>query len=97
MHYSWGLGQMSNHKAEANGLLLGLRIIREEKINNEIIFGDSSLIIHAMVSGTLPKNVALSQVLYRAKNLVKKIGVVDFYHILRENNKNADSQANEGA
>ena len=48
-----------------------------------------------MVSKTPPKNATLNQILHRAKNLENHIGMVDFYHILRANNKQADSQANE--
>ena len=89
------MGEMSNNKVEAYGLLLGLKILRDKKISNTIIFGDSSIIIQAMVSGNLPKNVALSQILHRSKHLERQIGGIDYYYILRIKNKQADSQANE--
>ena len=71
--YNWGLGQISNNNAEAHGLLLGLKILRDRKINNAIIFGDSSLIIQAMVRKTPPKNATLNQILHREIFLAKHI------------------------
>ena len=87
---------MSNNKAKAYGLILGLKILRDRKINNAIIFGDSSLIIQVMVSKSPPKNLALNQILHRAKNLATHIGKIEYYHILREKNEKADLQENEG-
>ena len=64
-------------------------------MHNPIIFGDSSIIIHAMVSGNRPKNAALCQIFSRVDKYGMQVGGNEYYHILRNNNKLADSQKNE--
>ena len=87
---------MKNNKVEAYGLLLGHKIVKEKKINDVVVFGDSSLTIHEMISKTLPKNVGLNQILKRAQKIENHIANIDYYHIMRKNNKKADEQENEG-
>lgn len=43
--YHWGLGKASNSKVEAYALLQGLQIIKLFKFKNEMVFGDSLIII----------------------------------------------------
>ena len=88
---------MTNNKAEAYGLLLGLKILREKKIKEVIVFGNLSIIIKAMASNSLPKIVGLNQILSRAQKIANQIGNIEFFHILRKNNKMADEQAKMGA
>lgn len=48
--YGWGLGETSNNKAEAYGLLIGTKILKEKEIKDPIIMGDSTIIIEAMIN-----------------------------------------------
>ena len=50
--YVWGLGIMSNNKAEVLALWQGLRQAQERNIDSLVVFGDSKLIIQALS----PKN-----------------------------------------
>ncbi len=92
--YEWGLEENSNNRAGAYGLLLGTTILKQRKMLNPIILGDSSIIIQAMVERSTPTNKALIQIIKRIRKKLINMGKVSFKHILRENNKIADIQAN---
>lgn len=62
---------MYNNIVEAYGLLLGVKILKERRIMNPIIIGDSSIIIQAMVNGNSLKNVALHHILERINQYAK--------------------------
>lgn len=92
--YEWGLEENSNNRAEAYGFFLGTEILKQRKMLNPLILGDSAIIIQAMVGRSNPTNKALSQIIRRIKKNLINMGKVSFKHILRENNKIADTQAN---
>ena len=49
---SWSIGFGTNNQAEAYGSLMGLKQIQTLMVNKELIFGDSRLIIQAMIVPT---------------------------------------------
>eukprot|EP00253_Pinus_taeda_P031912 PITA_31912 len=92
--YEWGLGVMSNNKAEAYSLLLGSSIARKMGLQNLLILGDSAIIIASMTLGREFRQIALNRIKGRIIENIRNITGVSFKHILRENNKVADEQAN---
>eukprot|EP00253_Pinus_taeda_P016469 PITA_16469 len=95
--YEWGLGIMSNNRAEAYSLLLGTSILRRLGLQNPLIMGDSAIIIAAMVSGREFKQIALNNIKSRIIDNLRDIEGTTFKHVLRSNNKEADKQANKAA
>jgi len=49
VHYTWGLGKVSNNLAEAYFVWCGLSIAKGESIQSLTIFGDSMLVIKVMI------------------------------------------------
>eukprot|EP00253_Pinus_taeda_P032878 PITA_32878 len=88
--YEWGLGTMSNNKAEAYSLLLGTSIAKNLGIQNLLVMGDSAIIIAAMNSGNDFKQIALNRIKGRIMDQVRCFNKVTFKHILRGNNVEAD-------
>eukprot|EP00253_Pinus_taeda_P013290 PITA_13290 len=95
--YEWGLGTMSNNKAEAYSLLLGTSIAKNLDIQNLLVLGDSAIIIAAMNSGNDFKQIALNRIKGRIMDQIRCFNKVTFKHILRGNNVEADEQANNAA
>eukprot|EP00253_Pinus_taeda_P035640 PITA_35640 len=93
--YEWGLGSMSNNKAEAYSLLLGTSIARNLGLQNPLIMGDSAIIIEAMTSGKDFKQMALNSIKGRIMETIRSFSEVTFKQILRGNNMEADEQANK--
>ena len=60
-----GLGIMSNNMAEALALWKGLKLAHERNLNSLVVFGDSKLILHSMVSKTLPSNIFLAAIIIK--------------------------------
>eukprot|EP00253_Pinus_taeda_P019866 PITA_19866 len=95
--YEWGLGIMSNNKAEAYSLLLGTSIARKLGLQNLLILGDSAIIIASMSLGKDFRQIALNRIRDRITENTRNIRGVSFKHILRGNNKEADEQANKAS
>jgi len=92
--YEWGLEENSNNRVEAYGLLLGTSILKQRKMQNPVILGDSTFIIQAMAERSTPTNNALSQIIRRIRKNLVNMGKVSFKHILVENNKTTNIQGN---
>ena len=48
-----------------------------------------------MVSNSLPKKAGLNKILSRAQKITSQIGNIEYFQILRKNNKLEDEQANK--
>eukprot|EP00253_Pinus_taeda_P002659 PITA_02659 len=92
--YEWGLGTMSNNKAEAYSLLLGTSIAQKLGLQNLLILGDSAIIIASMSSGKEFRQTALNRIRGKIIENTRNLREVSFKHILRGNNSEADQQAN---
>lgn len=95
--YEWGLGIMSNNRAEAYSLLLGTSILKRLGLQNPLIMGDSAIIIAAIVSGRDFKQTALNNIKTRIIDNIRDINGATLKHVLRSSNKEADEQANKAA
>jgi ribonuclease HI len=94
--FSWSLGIQSNNLAEAYGLFQGMEIAKLLNIHNLVMIGDSLIIIRYMQQGTNSFEARLSVVLDRTRHLSSSFSYLRFYHILRDNNSEADRYAIHG-
>lgn len=92
--YEWGLGHLSNNRAEALALYQGLVQLSKLGIDTAHIFGDSTVVIGLMAQNKYLPNVLLHLSISRCKNLGQSFITLTFCHILRSFNKDADLLAN---
>lgn len=93
--YEWSLGNLSNNKAEAYSLFLGLSIARKMGIRDLLVLGDSAILIAAMNSGNNFKQCALNRIRERITEQVRDMRKVSYKHVLRTHNTAADELANK--
>lgn len=93
--FTWGLGHNTSIQAEALALFQGLKQAKDLGIKEVIIIGDSQSIIKTMVENSVPSDFRFARVVARIKTLVNSFQSIKFFHVLRENNKDADSEANK--
>ena len=82
--------------AEALALWQGLRIAKEMGISKLTIIGDSRVIIYALAENLMPNNIALRHLIQKIVAQTSSFKKINFYHVLRENNSNADHETNKG-
>lgn len=80
-------------QVEALALLQGVIFLKELGIREANILGDSQVIIRAVVTNSNPTNLHLARLLTRIKSISKSLHLT-YFHVLRTNNKAADTQAN---
>lgn len=93
--YAWGVGINTNIQAEALTLLQGLKVLKTLGIKDVVVFGDSQTIIKAIVDNSSPLDLRLSRLLSRINSLTYSFQNLEFLHIKRDNNKEADAEANK--
>eukprot|EP00253_Pinus_taeda_P009858 PITA_09858 len=97
LRYHWGLGIESNNRAEALALWQGLTLALKRNIQSLTVFGDSRLIIQAMNSSSNQLQIHLGRILKKIRLMLAKFQKISFFHILRQLNSQADSEANLGS
>lgn len=95
LSYEWGLGHISNNRAEALALYHRLIQLRKLGIDSTLIFGDSVVVISSMVQNRESSNALLQQIISHCQILGQSMIGLHYYHILRCLNKNANNQANK--
>ncbi len=95
--YAWGLGHSTSTQAEALALLQGLKTLKELNIKEATVIGDSQIIINAMISNTPASDLKLARLIFRIKSLENAFQHLNYYHVLRTHNKDADNEANKAA
>jgi ribonuclease HI len=93
LDYSWGLGVESNNIAEALSLWQGLIQAQKLEIKEIMVIGDSQILIQAMVTNTLPTQMNLCHILKKIMRLSRSFQKIDFFHVLRHLNAEADQAA----
>jgi len=93
--FAWGLGSRTNNEAEWLALLQGLQLIWTKKLQKVLVFGDSRHVIYKMINGYPTGDIKCRRLYKKAQLLLSQ--QVEFYHILRQINKEADAMANVGA
>ena len=59
------------------------------------VLGDSQSIIKTMVDSASPSDLRLSRLIRRIRTLSNSFQCLNFYHVMRDNNKDADAEANK--
>jgi len=93
---SGALGTATNNVAEYNGLIAALQWAADHNITELTVKGDSLLLIEQMRGNYKVKNEGLRPLYHRAKMLVMQIGDVQFEHVPRDKNTDADRLSNVG-
>ena len=81
--------------AEAYGLWQGIKLLRKNGVDEVLVFGDSRLLIQALIRGCKGKNERNVRLINRIRAKAKLFRSIKFYHILRELNVLADLAANK--
>jgi probable phosphoglycerate mutase len=91
-----GLGIATNNVAEYNGLLAALQWAIEHGHRRVHIRADSELLVKQMRGEYRVKHPGLQPLYARARLMVMELDRVDFEHVRREFNKDADRLSNLG-
>ena len=59
---------------------------------NRVILGDPSILIQEMIKNNKLKNASLGHIINMINHQIKYLGQIDFFHILKDNNKITDIQ-----
>ena len=94
IEYEWGLGNLSNNRAEALALYQGLLQRQRLGIRTAIVIGDSAIVISLMVHNRKAPNLALQRIIDRCQAFDQQMKGNFFYHVLRSLNKEADEREN---
>jgi ribonuclease HI len=89
------LGLATNNVAEYSGLVAVLTWAAEQGLDSLHIRSDSELLVKQMRGEYRVKNAGLMPLFDTAKRLAREIGRVQFEHVRREFNTDADRLANE--
>jgi len=89
-----GLGNATNNIAEYHGLLAALTWMAEHGHRDVEIRSDSELLVRQMRGEYKIKSEGLRPLAARARLLMMELGRVDFRHVRREHNREADRLAN---
>ena len=93
--FAWGLGSRTNNEAEWMALLQGLHLTRDKNLLKVLIFGNSRHVIYKMINGYPTGDIKCRRLYKKSKLLLPQS--FEVFHILRQNNKEADIMANMGA
>jgi len=89
------LGEATNNQAEYQGLILGLTKVVELKAEEVSVFMDSELIVNQLQRKYKVKNAELANLFVKAWNITLGFEKIEFKHIVRALNKEADAEVNK--
>ena len=89
------MSKATNNQAKAFSIFQGLWIFNDKNLKNLIAIGDSSLIIKLMLKASPPSNGTLMRIITQIKREVARFENVEFYHVLRTLNHQANNLANK--
>ena len=96
VHASSGaIGRATNNVAEYEGLLAALRFALDHGCRRVSIRSDSELLVRQMLGEYRVRNAGLKALHDEARRLVSRLERVDFTHVRRAENREADRLANE--
>jgi ribonuclease HI len=89
------IGSATNNVAEYSGLVAGLRAALELHVREVEVVSDSELMVKQMRGEYRVKNEALRALFAEADRLARAIGNVEYRHVKRAHNEEADRLVNE--
>ena len=94
--YSWGIGKQTNNSAEWIALIKGLELERNIGIEELVVFGDSMTVVKEAKNLMKKRKNLVTKTHHILKCMVNKYKAINFLHLLRANNQQADIMANKG-
>ena len=91
-----GIGVATNNQAEYGAVIEGLRLAAERGAKRVLVRSDSKLLVEQLAGRFRVKNPTLQRLHEEVRALVRTFDRVDFEHVRREENADADALANEG-
>ncbi len=89
------IGSATNNVAEYSGLVAGLRKALELQVPEVEVVSDSELMVKQMRGEYRVKNEALRALFAEADRLARAVGSVQYRHVKRAHNEEADRLVNE--
>jgi ribonuclease HI len=89
------IGSATNNVAEYSGLVAGLGKALELQVPEVEVVSDSELMVKQMRGEYRVKNVALRELFAEADRLAREVGRVEYRHVRRAQNEEADRLVNE--
>jgi len=93
--YSKYIGEATNNQAEYEAVLLGLQQAKRLKAEKLDFYMDSELAVNQLNRKFKIKNADLGSLFVKAWNMMIGFKTVQFHHIPREKNKEADKLVNQ--
>ena len=88
------IGSATNNVAEYSGLVAGLRKALELEVPEVEVVSDSELMVKQMRGEYRVKNEALRELFAEADRLARRVGIVEYRHVKRAHNEEADRLVN---
>ncbi len=88
------IGSATNNVAEYSGLVAGLRKALELHVPEVEVVSDSELMVKQMRGEYRVKNEALRELFAEADRLARRVGIVEYRHVKRAHNEEADRLVN---
>jgi ribonuclease HI len=88
------IGTATNNVAEYEALLRGLNRAGREGVSEIVCYLDSELVVKQLKGEYKVRDAALKKLFEKVKEKAKKFAVVEYIHIRREKNKQADKLVN---
>lgn len=89
------LGVCTNNEAEYQALIMGLTACKEKDATEVICFLDSELIVKQLLGEYRVKSATLAGFYKKVLDLARGFKQIEYKHIRREKNKDADRLVNE--
>jgi ribonuclease HI len=89
------IGTATNNVAEYSALVAGLRKALELHVPEVEVVSDSELLVKQMRGEYRVKNAALRELSVEAGKLARELGKVEYRHVKRAHNEEADRLVNE--
>jgi ribonuclease HI len=93
--YSQAIGNQTNNQAEYEAVIFALKKAKKLKFKNVECFSDSELIVNQLSHKYKIKDEKLQPLFIQVWNLMIDFNKISFYHIPREENKEADKLVNQ--
>ena len=94
--YAWGIDRKTNNGVEWLALIKGLELARNDDIEELVVLCDFCMVIGETRRIARNRKKAVNKTQHLLKCMVNEFKAINFLHVLRENNKHADSMANKG-
>lgn len=89
------LGNQTNNYAEYMAVIRALEMGVAQQVHKMSFYCDSQLLVRQMIGQYKVKAPQIKELFLKAQELVKKLEAVEFHHVRREFNKEADALANQ--